>query len=386
MIARNHIFTTSAKRAVGSAFMASRKYTSHSFPSFVKIVEVGPRDGLQNEKTFVPTDAKINLINRLSETGLKVIEATSFVSKKWVPQMSDCKEVYKGIKKYPGVSYPVLTPNIKGLESALEVGVKEVSVFAAASESFSEKNINCTIEQSMTRYNELVQRALKEGLKVRGYVSCVLGCPYEGHISPQKVADVAERLYQMGCYEISLGDTIGIGTPGTTEIMLEQVLKRIPVEAIAVHFHNTYGQALANIHQSLEMGINVVDSSVAGLGGCPYAKGASGNVPTEDVVFMLQGMGIATGVNLDALVDVGAYISAVVGKENQSKAALAILSKRESDHEVGSLGEEANAQPQVPQHQNNIVQRILRNTELSNSNIVDPTSTTKVSKRSFACV
>lgn len=300
------------------------------FPEFVKVVEVGPRDGLQNEKTIVPTATKIELINRLARAGLPVVEATSFVSPKWVPQMGDNAQVFQGIDKLPTTSYPVLVPNMKGLESALSAGVKEVAIFAAASEAFSQRNINKSISESLDTYNEVVQAAVREGLKVRGYVSCVLGCPYEGYITPRKVADVTERLLRMGCYEISLGDTIGVGTPGSTRAMLAEVMGRAPVDKLAVHFHNTYGQALANIYVSLEMGVGVVDSSVGGLGGCPYAKGASGNVPTEDVVYMLNGMNIKTGIDLDVVVEIGDWISGIVQKPNQSRAGVALMSKRQA--------------------------------------------------------
>lgn len=302
----------------------------HRIHKRVKIVEVGPRDGLQNERVIVPSHVKIDMINMLSQTGLRTIEAASFVSPKWVPQMADNKEVFQGITKYPGVSYPVLVPNARGLKSALDVGVSEVAVFLAASNSFSLKNINCTVEQSYARYEEVVKEALRCGLKVRGYVSCVVGCPYEGYVAPKAVADVAQKLYEWGCYEVSLGDTIGVGTPGTTTLMLNSVLERVPSKHLAVHFHNTYGQALANIHTSIQMGISAVDSSVAGLGGCPYAKGATGNVATEDVVYMLEGMGINTGVELDKLIDVGEFIVGYLNKRNESMVARATLAKRGS--------------------------------------------------------
>ncbi|KAM9255918.1 hydroxymethylglutaryl-CoA lyase, mitochondrial isoform 1-T1 [Cariama cristata] len=265
-----------------------------AFPKRVKVVEVGPRDGLQNEKNVVPTSVKINLINMLSETGLQVIEATSFVSPKWVPQMADHTEVMQGINKLPGISYPVLTPNLKGFQAAVAAGAKEVSIFGAASELFTKKNINCSIEESLERFNEVMTAARGASIPVRGYVSCVLGCPYEGKISAAKVAEVSKKMYSMGCYEISLGDTIGIGTPGSMKEMLTAVMKEVPVGALAVHCHDTYGQALANILVALQMGVSVVDASVAGLGGCPYAQGASGNVATEDLVYMLNGLGIHT--------------------------------------------------------------------------------------------
>ncbi|XP_054894097.1 hydroxymethylglutaryl-CoA lyase, mitochondrial [Poeciliopsis prolifica] len=296
---------------------------AHALPQTVKIVEVGPRDGLQNEKTVVPTEAKINLINMLSESGLPVIEATSFVSPKWVPQMADQVEVMKGISKKPGVSYPVLTPNLKGFQAALKAGASEVAIFGAASELFSKKNINCSVEESLQRFEEVMKAAKEAAVPVRGYVSCVVGCPYEGQVAPEKVAHVAKCLYSMGCYEISLGDTIGVGTPGSMTKMLEAVTKEVPVSALAVHCHDTYGQALANILIALQMGISVVDSSVAGLGGCPYAHGASGNVATEDVVYMLHGLGIETGVDLAKLMDAGAFICRTINRKTSSKVAQA---------------------------------------------------------------
>ncbi|RGB37801.1 hypothetical protein C1646_756426 [Rhizophagus diaphanus] len=296
-------------------------------PSQVKIVEVGPRDGLQNEKQQVPTDIKISFVNKLSKTGLKVIEATSFVSPKLVPQMADCSEIMTKITREPGVNYPVLTPNLKGLEKAISVGVKEVAIFGAASEKFSQANINCSIKDSLSRFREVVERANLAGIIVRGYVSCVLGCPYQGEVSPEAVAEIAEEMYKMGCYEISLGDTIGVGTPGSLNKMLTAVRKVVPIERLALHCHDTYGQALANIYCALEHGIRVFDSSVAGLGGCPFAKGATGNVATEDVVYMFQGMGFHTGVNLTDLVRVGNYISQNLGRPNRSKVAVALNAK-----------------------------------------------------------
>ncbi|KAM9433514.1 hydroxymethylglutaryl-CoA lyase, mitochondrial [Salvelinus alpinus] len=294
-----------------------------ALPERVKIVEVGPRDGLQNEKTLVPTEVKIHLIDMLSEAGLPVIEATSFVSPKWVPQMADQVEVMKGINRRPGVSYPVLTPNLKGFQAAVKAGAAEVAIFGAASELFSKKNINCSVDESLQRFEEVTKAAKEAGVRVRGYVSCVLGCPYEGQVSPDKVAQVAKRLYSMGCYEISLCDTIGVGTPGGMTKMLEAVSREVPVDALAVHCHDTYGQALANILIALQMGISVVDSSVAGLGGCPYAQGASGNVATEDVVYMLHGLGIQTGVDLPKLMDAGAFICSSLNRKTSSKVAQA---------------------------------------------------------------
>jgi len=295
-----------------------------ALPQKVKIVDVGPRDGLQNEKEVVPTDAKVELIHRLADAGLPVVEAGSFVSPKWVPQMGDSADIMKRITRKPGVSYPVLTPNMKGFEGAMVVGAEEVAIFGAASESFSQRNINCSIKESLARFDPIMEAARDKGVAVRGYVSCVVGCPYEGEIAPQKVAEVAAKLFEMGCYEVSLGDTVGVGTPGKVQDMIRAVNDVVPLEKLAVHFHDTYGQALANIYAALELGINVVDSSVAGLGGCPYAKGASGNVATEDVVYMLNGLGIETGVDLDKLCDAGRFISEVIGRAPASKVSLAL--------------------------------------------------------------
>ncbi|XP_018474644.1 hydroxymethylglutaryl-CoA lyase, mitochondrial isoform X1 [Raphanus sativus] len=293
-------------------------------PKFVKIVEVGPRDGLQNEKNIVPTSVKVELIQRLVSAGLPVVEATSFVSPKWVPQLADAKDVMDRVNSLDGARLPVLTPNLKGFEAAVSAGAKEVAIFASASESFSLSNINCTIEESLLRYRAVVTAAKEHSIPVRGYVSCVVGCPVEGAVPPSKVAHVVKELYDMGCFEISLGDTIGIGTPGTVVPMLEAVMAVVPPEKLAVHFHDTYGQALANILVSLQMGINIVDSSVAGLGGCPYAKGASGNVATEDVVYMLNGLGVQTNVDLGKLIAAGDFISKHLGRPNGSKAAVAL--------------------------------------------------------------
>eukprot|EP01018_Ginkgo_biloba_P003165 Gb_22348 [translate_table: standard] len=293
-------------------------------PKFVKVVEVGPRDGLQNEKNTVPTKVKIDLIQRLAATGLQVVEVTSFVSPKWVPQLADAKDVMVAVKSVAGVQLPVLTPNMKGFHAAIEAGAKEVAVFASASESFSKSNINCTIEESLCRYRDVMNAAKRLGIPVRGYVSCIVGCPVEGPISPSKVAYVAKELYAMGCYEISLGDTIGVGTPGTVTPMLEAVMNFVPVENIAVHFHDTYGQALANILVSLQMGISVVDSSVSGLGGCPYAKGASGNVATEDVVYLLNGLGIKTNIDLNKVLSAADFICKHLGRRSGSKTAIAM--------------------------------------------------------------
>jgi hydroxymethylglutaryl-CoA lyase len=299
-----------------------------TLPSKVRIVEVGPRDGLQNEKTPVSTKVKVELIRRLGAAGLKTIECTAFVSPKWVPQMADHAEVFAAIEKLPDVTYPVLTPNMKGFEAALAAGAKEVAVFGAASESFSQKNINCSIAESLERFRPIVEAAKVADVKVRGYVSCVLGCPYEGDVPPLVVADVAQALLEMGCYEISLGDTIGAGTPEKTRAMIKAVARRVPLKKIAGHFHDTYGMAAANVYASLQMGIGIFDSSVAGLGGCPYAAGASGNVATEDVVWLLTGLGIDTGIDLDALVDTGVWISKQLKRQPASRVARAVLAKR----------------------------------------------------------
>ncbi|MBO2585961.1 hydroxymethylglutaryl-CoA lyase [Shewanella algae] len=292
-------------------------------PPKVSLFEVGPRDGLQNE-TSVSTQAKITLIEALADAGVKRIEAASFVSPKWVPQMADSGEVLRGISRRAGVCYSALTPNLKGLELALDAGADEVAVFAAASEGFSQKNINCSIEESIARFEPLLSRAKEQGIRVRGYVSCVLGCPYDGEIAPAEVARVADILHQLGCYEISLGDTIGVGTPLKARKMLETVAERVPVERLALHFHDTYGQALANILACLETGVSVIDTSVAGLGGCPYAKGASGNLASEDLVYMLHGMGIDTGIDLNKLAQAGRQISQQLGRKTSSKVARAL--------------------------------------------------------------
>jgi hydroxymethylglutaryl-CoA lyase len=294
----------------------------------VRIVEVGPRDGLQNEAREVPTAVKIELIERLADAGLPAVEATAFVSPKWVPQMADHTEVLERVRRKPGVDYPVLAPNLKGFEAARAAGATEVAIFGAASEAFSLKNINCSIAESLERFRPIASESKKHGIKVRGYVSCVLGCPYEGEIAPQRVADVAQALYEMGCYEISLGDTIGVGTPGKTKAMIQACAERVPVGQLAGHYHDTYGQALANIYVSLELGVATFDASIAGLGGCPYAAGASGNVATEDVVYMLSGLGARTGVDIERLVDIGEWICGVLGREPSSKAARALAAKR----------------------------------------------------------
>lgn len=296
-------------------------------PQQVKIVEVGPRDGLQNESTAVPVEVKLELIHKLEQAGLSVIEAGSFVSPKWVPQMASSTEVYRSIQQKPGISYPMLVPNLRGLESALAAGVQEIAIFAAASESFTQKNINCSIDESIARYGDVMERAKQHNLKVRGYVSCVLGCPYEGEIASDQVAKVAQRLYDMGCYEISLGDTVGVGTPLQAQRMIDVVARQVPVERLAAHFHDTYGQALANLFAVLQRGVAVIDSSVSGLGGCPYAKGASGNVATEDVLYMLNGLGIETGVDMSKLLEAGRYISDHLQREPASRVARALTAE-----------------------------------------------------------
>ena len=298
-----------------------------ALPDSVSIVEVGPRDGLQNEKQGIQLADKIALINGLSETGLQRIEAGSFVSPKWVPQMADSDAVFAAIEQKSNVTYAALTPNMHGLEAAMKAGVREVAVFAAASESFSQKNINCSIKQSIKRFEPVIKEGLANNVRVRGYISCVVGCPYEGDINAETVAHVAQTLIELGCYEISLGDTIGVGTPASITTMLELVSRATGTNKLALHCHDTYGQALSNIYASLQLGIQTIDSSVAGLGGCPYAPGASGNVASEDVIYMLDGLGINSGVDLDKLVSVGDAISKVLNRPNQSKVARALLSK-----------------------------------------------------------
>ncbi|MCH7880978.1 MAG: hydroxymethylglutaryl-CoA lyase [Proteobacteria bacterium] len=298
-----------------------------TIPQKVKIVEVGPRDGLQNEAQSVPIEVKIRLIEKLVDAGLPVVESGAFVSPKWVPQMASSGDVFAGIEKRAGVSYPMLVPNMKGLEAAIEAGVEEIAVFAAASETFSQRNINCSIEESLERFRDVAKKASAENLRIRGYISCVLGCPYEGEVSIETVSEVAARLLDQGCYEISLGDTIGVGTADRAQALVERVSKTVPVSQLAAHFHDTYGQGLANLYAVLQSGISVIDSSVAGLGGCPYAKGASGNVATEDVVYMLDGMNIETGVDMQKLLDAGQYINEFLGRESASRAALALSKK-----------------------------------------------------------
>ncbi|GGK59631.1 hydroxymethylglutaryl-CoA lyase [Amphritea balenae] len=296
-----------------------------AFPTHVRLFEMGARDGLQNESgPIIDTAVKVELINQLSDTGLTHIEAASFVSPKWVPQMGDASEVMSNITRKAGVTYSALTPNLKGLEGAIAAGVDEVAVFGAASEAFTRKNINCSIKESLERFAPVIEMAKEHNIRVRGYVSTVMGCPYDGDIDPAQVAAVSRDLMDMGCYEISLGDTIGVGTPLKAKRMLEAVAKQVPIELLAAHFHDTYGQALANLYAVVEEGVAVIDASVAGLGGCPYAKGASGNVATEDVLYMLNGLGIETGVDLQKLAQIGHWITAQLGRTSGSKVALAL--------------------------------------------------------------
>ena len=300
-----------------------------NLPNSVKLVEVGPRDGLQNEAHHVHVDAKVELINLLSDSGLSVVEAGAFVSPKWVPQMADTAQVMANIKRRAATTYPVLVPNMKGFEAALAAGVEEIAIFGAASETFSQKNINCSIKQSIERFEPVCEQAIAHNIRIRGYVSCVLGCPYEGEIKADAVAEVAARFMELGCYEISLGDTIGVGTPGRAQLMVDTVASIVPVEKLAAHFHDTYGQALSNIFAVMQTGIATVDSSVAGLGGCPYARGASGNVASEDVLYMLDGLGIETGVDMGTLLNASRFICGVLGRAPTSKAALALQANRE---------------------------------------------------------
>lgn len=295
-------------------------------PKFVKLVEVAPRDGLQNEALFVPTEIKVEFIERLAICGFRVIEATSFVSPKRIPQLADHTQVLQTLSQKPGISYPVLVPNWQGFHNALQAGAREVSVFTAASDSFTQRNINCTIEESLLRFVPIIQAAKQAKIPVRGYISCALGCPYEGQIAPTKVVAIAKRLYEMGCYEISLGDTIGVATPNQAHTLFKKAAKIVPISALAAHFHNTYGQALANLYAVLQLGVEVIDSSVAGLGGCPYAKGASGNVATEDVLYMLNGLGLETGLDMQKLLAAARFISAYLKRLPDSKVAAAISS------------------------------------------------------------
>jgi hydroxymethylglutaryl-CoA lyase len=299
-----------------------------NFPGQVKIVEVGPRDGLQNEAVTVPAEIKVQLVEKLADAGLPVIEVGAFVSPKWVPQMATSGEVFRQIARRDGIGYPMLVPNLKGLELAHAAGVREIALFAATTETFSQKNTNCSIAESIDRFNAVIDAALRLDIRVRGYISCVLGCPYEGEVSMDTVLMLAEKMFDRGCYEVSLGDTIGVGTAGQAQALVEKLARHVPVPQLAAHFHDTYGQALANIHAVMQCGIAVIDSSVAGLGGCPYAKGATGNVATEDVVYMLQGMGIDTGVDMDKLLEAGRFISDFLGREPVSRAATALLRKQ----------------------------------------------------------
>ena len=298
-----------------------------ALPGRVRLVEVGPRDGLQNEQVMVPTDVKVALVDLLTDAGFAAIEATSFVSPKWVPQMADAAEVMARIRRKPGVRYPVLTPNLKGFAAAVAAKADEVAVFVAATESFSQKNINCSIAESLERARPIFAAAKDNAVRVRGYISCVLGCPYEGRVDPRRVADVADALYRMGAYEVSLGDTIGTGTAGETAALLRMCAERVPVAALAGHFHDTYGQALTNVYAALEAGVATFDCSVAGLGGCPYAKGATGNVASEDVLYLLQGLGIETGVDMTRLRRAGQYISDFLQRQPVSRVARALNAK-----------------------------------------------------------
>ena len=300
-------------------------------PHAVRLCEVGPRDGLQNEKAMVPTDVKVALIDMLTDAGLPAIEATSFVSPKWVPQMADAADVMARIARKPGVRYPVLTPNLKGFDAALAAGADEVAVFVAATESFSKRNINCSIAESLERARPVFEAAREAGARVRGYISVVLGCPYEGDVDPAAVAEIAAALHALGAYEVSLGDTIGTGTAGKTQVLLRRVAERVPIAALAGHFHDTYGQALANIYASLEVGVATFDCSVAGLGGCPYAKGATGNVATEDVVYLLDGLGIETGVDMTKLRSAGRFISDHLQRPSMSRVARALDARSAAD-------------------------------------------------------
>jgi hydroxymethylglutaryl-CoA lyase len=297
-------------------------------PSKVKIVEVGPRDGLQNEKEFVATQIKIDLVNRLSNAGLQNVESASFVSPKWVPQMADGAAVMAGIARRPGTIYSALTPNLRGFEAALEARIDEIVIFGAASEAFSQKNINCSIAESIARFEPVAKAAKEAGLRVRGSISCSLGCPYQGDVPVESVVDVVERMKALGCDEIDIADTIGVGTAGRTRAVMAAVSKVFPRERLSGHFHDTYGQAVANVYASLQEGIEIFHASVAGLGGCPYAKGATGNVATEDVIFLLNGLGIETGVDLDQLVEIGDFISQAIGKPSASRAGRALLAKK----------------------------------------------------------
>lgn len=309
-----------------------------ALPASVRIVEVGPRDGLQNEARAVPTATKIELIERLAAAGLRTIESTAFVSPKWVPQMADHSEVMRGIRRAPGVRYPVLVPNLKGFEAAAAAGVDEIAVFAAASEQFSKTNINCSMDESLERFAPVMEAARARDIRVRGYISCVVGCPYEGAVAPQTVARIARELHRMGCYEISLGDTIGVGTPNSVRAAIEATAADVPLAQLAVHLHDTYGQAIANVYAALELGVSVVDSAVAGLGGCPYARGASGNVATEDVLYLMQGLAIETGVDLQTVYEAGRFICEALGREPASRVARAMAAKQGATSSAPACG------------------------------------------------
>jgi hydroxymethylglutaryl-CoA lyase len=298
------------------------------FPTAVKIVEVGPRDGLQNEKQTISAEVKIDLVNRLSDAGIPNVEAVSFVSPKWVPQMATSSEVMQGIQRRPGTIYSALVPNMKGFEAALAAKMDEVVIFGAASEAFSQKNINCSIAESIERFRDVARAAKQHGMRLRGSVSCALGCPYQGEVTPEAAADVVRRMRDLGCDEIDIADTIGVGTAGQVKRVFERAAKEFPLERLAGHFHDTYGQALANIYAALEVGVVIYHSSVAGLGGCPYARGATGNVATEDVLYLMHGLGISTGISLDAVVDAGQFISEQLGRKSSSRAGSAIAAKR----------------------------------------------------------
>jgi hydroxymethylglutaryl-CoA lyase len=296
--------------------------------SHVRLVEVGARDGLQNEKRTLKPQIRVQLLEMLADTGLRTLEAGAFVSPRWVPQMAGSDAVLKALSVRPGVTWTALVPNVKGLEAAIEAGCREVAVFAAASEAFSQKNINCSIAQSLARYQDVMVLARDAGVKVRGYVSCVMGCPFTGHVKPEAVASVSASLFAMGCHEISLGDTLGSGTPAATKSLIDACRQVVPVSALAGHFHDTYGMAIANIHAALEADVRIFDSSVAGLGGCPYSPGATGNVATEDVIYLLNGLGLSHGVDLDALIDAGEFINAELGRGTASRVSRALLAKR----------------------------------------------------------
>ncbi|CAH2050252.1 unnamed protein product, partial [Iphiclides podalirius] len=303
----------------------------------VRIYEVGPRDGLQNESKFVPTDIKVELIHKLAAAGIKNIESASFVSPKWVKQMSDGADVMKKLKRTPGVNYPVLIPNLKGYEAAIKCNIDEIAIFPAGSEGFSRKNLNCSVQEGLERFKEVAIQAVKDGLRVRGYISCVVGCPYDGPIHPKAIAKITEELFAMGCYEVSLGDTIGVGTAGSVRRLLHEVLRVAKPENFALHFHDTYGQGLSNLLAGLEFGIKTVDSSISGLGGCPYARGASGNLATEDLLYFLYGLGVNTDINLVKLIEAGRYISNFLGKMPESRVNRAISDRFKENSDIAKI-------------------------------------------------